>query len=265
MVGTTEPNPLLFKLPTILAAVTEFVSMSRDFYKPLSLVLLLLSTPFLASAAPAVPQVAPDIPLSAPVAEEISLEQLKRVLPAHPVVVGFDVDDTLVFSAPAFNALQPQYDAAVIRPKSYATLSPEQKGKYHEFWNRLNEEYDDRSRPKGIGKALLGLHLARGDDIWIISRRQATVPATETATKRIERFFGISLKHPVIVTNLQDKTPFITEHKIEYYYGDSDSDITAAVTAGATPIRVKRAADSYAKDVPHNGQLNELVLKDSER
>ena len=30
-------------------------------------------------------------------------------------------------------------------------------------------------------------------------------------------------------------------------------------------IRVKRAVGSYAKDIPHNGQLGEIVLKDSEQ
>src|SRR6478672_13080384 len=91
------------------------------------------------------PMVAREIPLTAPVAEPVAVEQLARMLPRHPVVVGFDVDDTLVFSAPAFNALQPQYDPAVIRPKSYEALTPEQKKQYHEFWNRLNIEYDGRS------------------------------------------------------------------------------------------------------------------------
>lgn len=65
------------------------------------------------------------------------------------------------------------------------------KRQYHEFWNRLNEEYDDRSIPKRIGKQLLELHLKRGDDIYIISRRQGTVPPTNTVKHRLERMFGI--------------------------------------------------------------------------
>lgn len=206
-----------------------------------------------------------EVVLTKPVAEELSLDQLKRILPAHRVVVGFDVDDTLLFSAPAFNALQSQYDAAVIRPKNYDALTAEQKKQYHAFWNSINEEYDDRSTPKQIGRALLKLHIARGDDIYIISRRQASVPASDAATRRIEKMFDIKLPHPVVTTNLQDKTPYIAERKIEFYYGDSDSDITAALAAGATPIRVKRAADSYAKDATHNGELNEIVLRDSEK
>ena len=38
--------------------------------------------------------------------ERGSVEQLERLLPAPPIVVGFGVDDALIFSAPAFNALE---------------------------------------------------------------------------------------------------------------------------------------------------------------
>jgi acid phosphatase (class B) len=210
------------------------------------------------------PQIAPaTIPLTSPVAREVSIEELRRLLPARPIVVGFDVDDTLIFSAPAFNALEPDYPADVIRPKDYGALTPAQRQQYHEFWNRLNEEYDDRSIPKRIGKQLLDLHVQRGDKIYIISRRQKTVPPTNTVTRRLERLFGVRLRHPVVQTNLQDKTPFIAARRILYYYGDSDSDITAAVGASAVPIRVQRSPASYAKDQPHNGQLNEIVLENS--
>lgn len=218
-----------------------------------------------AAEARVCPATARSISFTSPTAEEITVDQLALLLPKHPVVVGFDVDDTLVFSAPAFNSLQPGYDAGVIRPKDYAALTVEQKAKYHEFWNRLNEEFDDRSIPKKIGKRLLELHRARGDSIYIISRRQSSLPPSERATHRYERMFGIALEHAIVQTELQDKTPFICLRKIDYYYGDSDSDVTAAVTAGAVPIRVKRAADSYAKDAVHNGQLGEIVLQDSER
>ena len=205
------------------------------------------------------------IPLSAPRADEISVDQLALLLPRHKITVGFDVDDTLIFSAPAFNAVQPQYDPDVIRPKNYDALTPEQESKYHEFWNRLNDEYDDRSIPKKIGKRLLDLHLARGDDIFIISKRQSSTTGVDRCTPRYEKMFGVKFPHPVVQTQLQDKTRFICERHIDYYYGDADTDVTASVAAGATPIRVKRAPDSYSKDKVHNGQLGEIVIKDSER
>jgi acid phosphatase (class B) len=213
------------------------------------------------------PTSAPAVATRPAVAEEISLEQLELLLPRHPIVVGFDVDDTLVFSAPAFNALQPEYQPDVIRPMDYAQLTPAQKAKYHEFWNRLNGEYDARSTPKAIGRRLLELHAKRGDEIWIISKRQSIEPPPprDVVTERYERMFGMSFRHPVVQTQLKDKTRFICERHIEYYYGDADGDITASLAAGAVPIRVKRAGNSYAKDKVHNGQLGEIVLRDSEQ
>jgi acid phosphatase (class B) len=199
------------------------------------------------------PTTAAVIPLSPPTAGEITVEQLALLLPRHPIVVGFDVDDTLIFSAPAFNALQPQYEPDVIRPKDYAALSPDQKAKYHEFWNKLNTEFDDRSLPKKIGKRLLDLHLSRGDEIWIISKRQSIVPepSTEVITQRYERMFGVKLPHPVVQTQLKDKTPFIYERHIDYYYGDADTDVTASVAAQRGDVLVVevRRADVFHVDV----------------
>lgn len=207
---------------------------------------------------------APAIPLAPPKVGEITLDQLARTLPKRRIVVGFDVDDTLVFSAPAFNELQPKFDPDVIRPKDFTKLTPEQQGQYRTFWNDLNERADDASLPKKIGQRLLDLHVARKDDIFIVSRRQATVPPSDASEQRLERMFHVELEHPLVQTNLTDKTPFLCKAGIELYYGDSDSDITAAFAAGATPVRVKRAASSYAKDAVHNGQMDEIVLADSE-
>lgn len=207
---------------------------------------------------------APAIPLAPPKVGEITLDQLARTLPKRRIAVGFDVDDTLVFSAPAFNELQPKFDPDVIRPKDPSKLTPEQQGQYHAFWNDLNERADDASTPKKIGQRLLDLHVARKDDIFIVSRRQATVPPSDASERRLERMFHVELEHPLVQTNLTDKTPFLCRAGIELYYGDSDSDITAAFAAGATPVRVKRAANSYAKDAVHNGQMDEIVLADSE-
>lgn len=221
-----------------------------------------------ASAAPSARvctvEKAPAIPLAPPTVGEISVDQLARTLPKRRIVVGFDVDDTLVFSAPAFNALQPKFDPDVIRPKDYAKLTPAQQGDYHAFWNELNERADDASLPKKIGQRLLDLHVARKDDIYVVSRRQATEPPSDASQRRLERMFHVTLEHPLVQTNLTDKTPFLCRAGIELYYGDADSDVTAAVAAGATPVRVKRAANSYAKDAVHNGQMDEIVLSDSE-
>src|SRR6476661_4006376 len=96
---------------------------------PSAFLIALLSLACNAPLAPreACPTAAAVIPLSAPVADEVTVEQLALMLPRHRVTVGFDVDDTLIFSAPAFNALQPEYDPDVIRPKNYDALTPQQQ------------------------------------------------------------------------------------------------------------------------------------------
>lgn len=203
------------------------------------------------------------ITLSPPVAHEITVEQLARVLPTHPVRVGFAVDDTIVFSTPAFaelDKIEPKFDPAVTHPKDYKVLTPEQKKQYQQYWNKLNEELDDRSIPRTIGKSLLELHARRGDEIFIISTRPGSVPVSDAITKRYEKMFEMKFKHKVIHTQLADKAPFIAQNKIEFFYGDADSDILSAVGAKATPIRVKRGKGSSAKDAVHNGELNEIVL-----
>jgi acid phosphatase (class B) len=204
------------------------------------------------------------VTLTAVKAREIDFEQLEALLPRRPIVVGFDIDDTLIISTPAFAALEPWYDPEVVRPRNYSKLSAEQNAKHHEFWTKLNDVYDDRSTPRAIARRLLDLHLARGDDIWLISTRQASITGIDKCTPRYQKMFNIKFPHGVVFTQLKDPTPFIAQRKIEYHYGDSDSDITAAQAAGAVPIRVKRAAGSYAKDIPHNGQFGEIVLKDLE-
>jgi acid phosphatase (class B) len=266
---TLSLNPVV---PTRAAAQKAGLEVPMSRFLRTAGAILLLSLTFCTPSLPPVaaparpyPTTPAVIPLAPATAEEISVEQLALVFPRRPIVVGFDVDDTLIFSTPAFNTLESEYPPEVIRPRDYAALTAEQKRQYHEFWNRLNEEADDRSIPKEIGRRLLAMHVARGDTIWVISKRQATVPPTDTVTRRYERMLGIKLANPVVQTNLADKTRFMAERGIQYYYGDADSDVAAAVAAGAVPIRVRRAADSYAKDVTHNGQLGEIVIRGSDR
>lgn len=227
----------------------------------------LACSPAAAPATPACPTAPATIPLRPAVAAPITVEQLALVLPRRHLVVGFDVDDTLLFSAPAFNAIEAEYDPDVIRPRDVATLTPQQRAKFHEFWNRLNLELDERSVVKSTARRLLQLHIDRGDDVWLITKRQGIEPkpAEDVVTKRYERMLGVKLQHPVVHTQRKDKTPFLCERGIEYYYGDADTDVTSSVAAHATPVRIKRAGDSHAKDPVHDGQLGEIVIEASER
>ena len=112
----------------------------------------------------------------APIAVKSSPSRTRTTASPAACPRSFSPGSRLLASTPAFNALQSNYDPNVIRPKDYGRLNPEQKRQFHEFWNKLNEEYDDRSIPKSIGKKLLDLHIARGDAIYIISRRPESQP-----------------------------------------------------------------------------------------
>lgn len=72
---------------------------------------------------------------------------------------------------------------------------------------------------KVVAQKVLKLHLDRGDDVWIISKRQSIVPEPreDVVTKRYERMLGVKLPHPVVQTQLRDKTPFLCERQIELY------------------------------------------------
>src|SRR4029078_8556800 len=62
--------------------------------------------PTAVTPAPPVASTTAVIPLSAAKADEITFEQLVLLLPRRPIVVGFDVDDTLIFSAPGIHLIQ---------------------------------------------------------------------------------------------------------------------------------------------------------------
>jgi hypothetical protein len=75
-----------------------------------------------------------------------------------------------------------------------------------------------------------------------------------TVTGRIELYKGqaeIMISSPAQI--VKDKGPFIAKRHIIYYYGDSDSDIIAAVGGKAVPIRVQRSLTFYAKYKSHRG------------
>ncbi|CAG9001106.1 MAG: Class B acid phosphatase [Candidatus Celerinatantimonas neptuna] len=172
-----------------------------------------------------------------------------------PMAVGFDVDDTVLFSSPGF-----YHGQQVFSPGGYSYL------KNQKFWNDLNCHWDAFSMPKEIAKKLIAMHQKRGDDIYFITAR--TYSKCEITTQYLKKIFHIKHMNPVIFTGSKKgvltKVPYIKAHDIKIYYGDSDSDILAARKAGAEGIRIIRAANSSYKPVPKNGDLGEQVVRDSQ-
>lgn len=181
----------------------------------------------------------------------LTLDQLRSSLATTaPTAVGFDIDDTVLFSSPCFYYGQQKYS-----PGSEGYL------RNPKFWQEINAGCDQYSVPKQAARAVIELHKQRGDTIYFITGRPAT--QDEQLTAILRRTFGISQMQPVVFTSGPEKTRFIHDRGLTVYYGDADSDITSAQAAGARPVRIMRAANSTYQPLPVNGALGEEVLVNS--
>ena len=188
----------------------------------------------------------------------VSVAQIENSLMGRPpMVVGFDIDDTVLFSSPGFW-------------RGKKTFSPDSEAylKNPAFWQQMNNGWDEFSIPKESARALIAIHLKRGDQIWFITGRSQT--KTESVTKTLQDAFMIPAANmnPVVFTGEQSrqnsKVATLEQKQIKIYYGDADSDITAARDAGARGIRVLRASNSTYKPLPQAGAFGEEVVVNSE-
>lgn len=186
----------------------------------------------------------------------ISVKQIAEKLKGKPpMAVGFDIDDTVLFSTPGFYRGKQEFS-----PNGFSYLH-EQK-----FWDKMNCEWEKFSLPKQIGKELIAMHQKRGDQIYFITGRTAS--KCEITTQYLKDVFGIKNMHKVIFAGSSKteftKTPYIKENNIKLYYGDSDGDIISARKAGAEGIRIMRAANSSNRPIAKNGVYGEEVVTNSQ-
>jgi len=186
----------------------------------------------------------------------VTVEDIASSLASEPQMnIGFDVDDTVLFSSPGFYYGQKKYS-----PGSDAYLTMEQ------FWNEMNNGLDRFSLPKDCGRMLIELHKKRGDTVYFVTAREGT--KTETVTEILAETFGLKNPNRVIFTGSKPgenpKVKPIREYQIKIFYGDSDVDIEAARVAGIRAIRIIRAGNSTNKPMPKAGRFGEEVLKNSE-
>jgi len=186
----------------------------------------------------------------------ITIQDLISSLEGQPAMnVGFDIDDTVLFSSPGY-----YYGMQKYSPGENSFL------RIDEFWEEMNNGLDRFSIPKECAKALIEMHRKRGDSVYFITARTPT--KTETVTDLLALVFSLEDPKEVIFTgskrgeNLKIKS--LKEHNIQIFYGDSDGDIQAALAVGIRPIRIMRAGNSTHKPLPKNGSLEEEVLVDSE-
>ena len=188
----------------------------------------------------------------------VSVAQIENSLAGRPpMAVGFDIDDTVLFSSPGFW-------------RGKKTWSPDSEAylKNPAFWEKMNNGWDEFSIPKEVARALIAMHVKRGDSIYFVTGRSQT--KTETVSKTLQDDFLIpaASMNPVIFAGDQEgqntKTQWLQDKNIRMFYGDSDNDITAARDAGIRGIRILRASNSTYKPLPQAGGYGEEVIVNSE-
>lgn len=191
----------------------------------------------------------------------ISLETLDRSLPPAPAAVGFDIDDTLMFTSPGFNMVLYGKDASGVNPYGANQRAVVANPK---AWEDLHTVHDAYALPKDIGKRLLDLHKRRGDKIYLITARVGI--KGELLEQRVRQLFGVELAGPLVFTAMKPKAEYMKRLGIQVYYGDSDADIESAQAAGVRGVRVVRANNAIPYDaLPTNGKFGEDVIIDSDR
>ncbi|HAT1680538.1 TPA: acid phosphatase AphA [Klebsiella oxytoca] len=189
----------------------------------------------------------------------VSVQQLKDKFSGEkPMNVGFDIDDTLLYSSPAFF-----YGKNKFSPGSMDFL------KNKKFWDEISSDgWDKFSVPKQSGRDLINLHLERGDNIYFITGRPMPSDGKEDLTEILRKDFSIPPENlnKVIYSGVKKnaKVEYIRAHHISVFYGDSDSDILDARKGGATGIRVLRPLLSTNTPFPVNGGLGEDVVVNSQ-
>ena len=158
--------------------------------------------------------------------------------------IGFDLDDTLLFSTPAFK----KGFRSVHKPFS------------KRFWALVNKSDKGNSIVKEKVRKILNEHKNNGDEIFIITARcpYGTQPLTDflAETFRIEK--GNIYFEP------RGKKDRIKSLKLDVFYGDSDSDISAAMQSGAKGIRILRSPNSWYSKKYNPGKYSEYIIENSE-
>jgi acid phosphatase (class B) len=196
----------------------------------------------------------------------ITISELEKSLPAHPIIAVFDIDDTTLFTSGGFQWGANHYGndivSAGVSVREGDLKTDEDKRKFREFWTKMNNELDEYSVPKWIARELIELHKKRGDKIYFVTKRINT--GSEHLTALLKEWFGLPNLEPVIFTQREPKTPAFVKIHAQISYGDSDGDIRDSIAAGARPIRVMRARTSVNHEATHNGAFGEDVLVNSE-
>ncbi|MTI12213.1 acid phosphatase AphA [Sansalvadorimonas verongulae] len=185
----------------------------------------------------------------------VSVADIEKSLSEGNIVVGLDIDDTMLFSSPLFYYGKNKYS-----PDSFDYLNNQ------DFWNEANTGLDRKfSIPKKSALKLVNMHLKRGDTVYFVTGRTAP-QGQETVTETIRALFPEQYRaqiKPVVFAHGLEKVKQLKAAKIKLFYGDADSDMTSAQEAGIEGIRFLRGAQTTYTPLPHAGKFGEKVLMNS--
>lgn len=195
----------------------------------------------------------------------VTVEDIRKSLEGvKPIVVSFDIDDTVLASSPCFFYGKNEFS------KNGVKFTRNQ-----DFWDYIDEMACDKfSIPKNSSREIIKMHLDRGDTIIFITGRTASKYSTndklDSTAIILQKEFGIINMKPISYrteetkkANTYDKTYYIKKYNVKLHYGDSDDDILAAKEAGIRAIRVMRTLNSTNTSGANNGGYGEEVVIDS--
>ena len=131
----------------------------------------------------------------------------------------------------------------------------------------MNNGWDVFSVPKEVGKALIAMHLERGDHIYFVTGSSAT--KTETVSQTLQQTMNIPVDqlNPVIFAGDQPgqntKVQWLKDKQMKIFYGDADGDIKAAQELGIRGIRLLRSANSTYRTAAGRGVGEEVIVNSS--
>lgn len=163
---------------------------------------------------------------------------------------GFDIDDTLLFSTPAF-------DVGQASPHAYDT---------EPFWTLVNGSDRGNSQVKSSTRSIVARYQQRGIEIYAITARSGF--GGDGLRAFLSEELGIPMSH--VFFEPDGKAERIRSLGLDVYFGDSDSDIEDAMEAGVQAVRVQRSPESSYRNKDGSlrkyqpGRYGEVVVADSE-
>ncbi len=223
----------------------------------------------------------------------LPLSRYLERLPKPPVTVALDVDDTALFSTPAFlhgrglllptppaergtpdeqlrawrrwyDGLETERSALFDRITSTPAeaLTPAERAQWERFWDDVNTAGDEFSPPKAGVRAIVRHHLRRGDTVLFVTARPIAHRQSLEAKLRSD-FESDTLT--VEFTALRPKSDVLRSHRVAIYYGDSDGDMEDAKRADAIAVRILRSRYSSNRTRTSVGTKGECyVVEDSD-